>query len=340
MGAFVKGQASLAWLTLASSRKRLGYVFLKYNPRMHFLFLFMDGVGFGQNDPQTNPFAAANMPHLRALLNDQALAEGIAPLQSERATLLSLDANLGVEGLPQSATGQAALLTGKNVSELIGEHYGPKPTRQIADLIKQDNLFIQLQRRGYRAALLNAYPQRYFDGIDSGKRLLSAIPQAVVSAGIPLKTAEDFFAGEAFSVDFTGQGWREQLGYTEAPVMDPAAAGGKLAAVAAGYDLAFFEFWPSDYAGHHQDWDGAMRLLENFDRVLGGLLQAWDDENGLILITSDHGNLEDLGTRHHTSNSVPGLVIGAKALREQFCRGLIDLVGVTPAILQFYPAKE
>jgi len=307
---------------------------------MRFLFLFMDGIGFGPPDPETNPFAAAAMPNLTTLLGGRRLVSGVALLETDRSTLLELDAGLGMPGLPQSATGQAALVTGRNVPQLIGEHYGPKPTREIADLIKEDNLFIQLQRRGYRAALLNAYPQRYFDGVDSGRRLLSAIPLAVTSAGLALKTAADFYAGQALSVDFTGQGWREQLGYKDAPVLEEAKAGRKLAELAASYDLAFFEFWPSDYAGHHQDKGDARRLLETFDAVLGGLLAAWQDAQGLILITSDHGNMEDLSTRHHTTNPVPGLVVGAKALRARFCEGLKDLSQITPAILQFYPPKE
>lgn len=307
---------------------------------MRFLFLFVDGIGLGGDDPSINPLCAANMPNLTALLNGYRLVQATPPLMTERANLIALDANLGVDGLPQSATGQAALVTGVNVPQRIGEHYGPKPTKQIAEIVRADNLFIQLTQRGYKSTLLNAYPQRYFDGIESGKRLLSAIPLAVTSAGIPLMTSKDLYAGNAFSVDFTGEGWRQQLGYKDAPVLSDEEAGRKLAAVTATYDLAFFEFWPSDYAGHHQDKAGAIGILEKIDGVLGGLLAAWDDNQGLILITSDHGNMEDLTTRHHTTNPVPGLVIGAKELRQRFCAGLKDLSQITPAILQFYPAKE
>jgi hypothetical protein len=307
---------------------------------MKFLFLFMDGIGFGENNAESNPFAAAKMPMLESLLSGKRLVAGAAPLETEQATLLALDAGLGVDGLPQSATGQATLLTGKNVSQLIGEHYGPKPTPQIAEIIRSDNLFLQLKQRGYTAALLNAYPQRYFDAIASGKRLLSAIPLAVTSAGFALKTADDLYAGEAFSVDFTGAGWREQLGYSDAPIETPREAGRRLAAVTARYDLAFFEFWPSDYAGHHQDREGAIQMLESVDQVLAGMLETWDTEEGLILITSDHGNMEDLSTRHHTTNPVPGLVIGSRSLREKFCAGLRDISQITPAILQFYQGTK
>ncbi|HEX9596925.1 MAG TPA: hypothetical protein VF982_08615 [Anaerolineales bacterium] len=304
---------------------------------MRFLFLFMDGIGLSDENSETNPFATVHMPNMQALLGDKRMVKGWAPLETERATLLELDASMGVDGLPQSATGQAALVTGKNVPQLVGEHYGPKPNKAVAEIVRQDNLFIQLTQRGYRACLLNAYPQRYFDGISSGHRLYSAIPLAVTSAGIALKTAEDLTGGEGFSVDFTGQGWREQLGYKDSPLMEAPAAGRRLAAVTAKYDLAFFDFWVSDFVGHHQDMKGAVRLMESFDAVFGGLLAAWDDDKGLILITSDHGNMEDLSTRHHTLNPVPALVIGAKGLREKFCKYLKDLADVAPAILRFYP---
>lgn len=99
------------------------------------------------------------------------------------------------------------------------------------------------------------------------------------------------------------------------------------------YDFAFFEYWLSDYAGHSQDMDAAQELLETLDQVLGGLLESWNDNQGLILITSDHGNLEDLTTRRHTANPVPALLIGDRKLRSEFVNGLNDLRGVTPAIL-------
>lgn len=306
---------------------------------MNFLFLFMDGVGLGKDDGD-NPLAQVAMPNLAELLGGQALVESSAPLDGARATLLALDASLGVPDLPQSATGQAALVTGKNLPQLIGAHYGPKPNKEIAAIIEADNLFIQLGQRGYSSALLNAYPEGFFQAINSGRRLYSAIPLAVTSADIPLKTAEDLMRGEGFSADFTGRGWREHLGYHDAPVMSPQQAGNKLAEVAMSYDLAFFEYWPSDFAGHRQDKEDAARQLETFDQVLGGLLEAWDDERGLILITSDHGNIEDLSTRRHTANLVPCLVIGMRELRQRFCANMETLVDITPAILQFYPEES
>jgi 2,3-bisphosphoglycerate-independent phosphoglycerate mutase len=297
---------------------------------MRVLFIFLDGVGLGTDDQSTNPFACAKTPNLDNLFGGRKLLAESAPFESNKASLLALDAGLGVAGLPQSATGQAALLTGHNVPALVGEHYGPKPNPRIAEIIKADNIFKRTTRTGKSAALLNAYPPRYFHGLESGKRLLSAIPLAVTSAGLPLFTKDDFFRHDAMSADFTGEGWRTVLGYDEAPVLSPRAAGQMLARLACNYDFSMFEYWASDYAGHGQEMAKAVGLIETFDQVMGGLLESWPMTNGLILITSDHGNLEDLSTRRHTTARVPGIVIGHD--RKLFCKGLYDLTCVAPNI--------
>src|ERR1051325_4073939 len=297
---------------------------------MRVLFIFMDGIGLGENNPETYPFARAKMPYLNKLLDGRSLLKDAAPFYGEHATLLAVDPAVGVSGLPQSATGQAILLTGINIPAELGYHYGPKPNPEVASYLKDATLFSRFAREGKQAALLNAYPPRYFDGIDSGKRLYSSIPQAVVNAGLPLFRHEDLFAGRALSADFTGEGWRNMLGFSEAPVMAPPQAGRKLGALARNYDFSLFEYWASDYAGHKQQMDNAIHLMETFDGILGGLVEDW--EEGLILVTSDHGNMEDLSTRRHTSADVPALVIGEKAVRAEFTRDLKDLTDIAPAI--------
>ena len=223
------------------------------------------------------------------------------------------------------------LLTGKNISAEIGYHYGPKPNPEVAAHLNNGTLFSRFAEAGKKSALLNAYPPRYFDGIDSGKRLYSSIPLAVTNAGLPLFKDDALYAGTAISADFTGDGWRSMLGFPDAPVMDAIQAGNKLAELAKQYDFSLFEYWASDYAGHKQQMETAIGLMETFDGVLGGLVKAWDGD-GLILVTSDHGNMEDLSTRRHTDANVPALVIGDKSAREEFTREMTDLTHIAPAI--------
>jgi bisphosphoglycerate-independent phosphoglycerate mutase (AlkP superfamily) len=46
------------------------------------------------------------------------------------------------------------------------------------------------------------------------------------------------------------------------------------------------------------------------DQALGGLFDAWDDSEGLLIITSDHGNIEEKNHRQHSRNPVPTILIG------------------------------
>ncbi len=298
------------------------------------LLLFLDGVGLGSADPAVNPFVAARMPALTSLLGGGQLVQGQAPYEGPQATLLAIDACLGVANTPQSATGQAALLTGRNVPAEVGEHYGPKPNPAVASILRQGNLFAEVVSRGGSAALLNAYPPRYFEAIDSGRRMYSAIPLAVDTAGLELMTDVDLREGRALSVDFTGEGWAAQPGFPAAPVYTAIQAGKLLAEMSARYDLSWFDYWLSDFAGHRGEMGPAIELLERFDRVLGSLVEAWQGRPDLIVITSDHGNLEDLARKGHTVNPVPALLIGPQALRRSFATGLRDLTSFAPAVLR------
>lgn len=297
------------------------------------LVLFLDGIGLGEDDPARNPLAAAATPHLQRLLGGRKLLLQSAPCETDLATLLAVDACLGVPGAPQSATGQAALLTGRNVPCEIGEHYGPKPNPPIATILQQDNLFLRVARAGGSSALLNAYPPRFFQAIDSRRRLYSAIPLAASLAGVPLRTADDLQAGRALSADFTGAGWIAQPSFPPAPLYTPEQAGRLIAELSSEHDLTWFDFWPSDYMGHRGVMIEAIELVERLDRVLGALSEAWQGRQDLVMVTSDHGNLEDLASRGHTTAPVPALLIGPAVLRRTVASRLHDLTDFAPAVL-------
>ncbi|MCB0062872.1 MAG: hypothetical protein KDE19_12185, partial [Caldilineaceae bacterium] len=105
------------------------------------IFLFLDGVGLGPADPAVNPLAATDYPTLyptlTALLNGSPLVAETGFYTTERATLVPADANFDVAGRPQSATGQTAILTGKNAPALLGEHYGPRPDDRVRAILGQ-----------------------------------------------------------------------------------------------------------------------------------------------------------------------------------------------------------
>ena len=320
---------------------------------MKLLFIFLDGVGLGDENPVTNPFVHTELPNLEKILGGHKIIadghnSGTEPdyhlVKTEYASLLALDACLGIKGIPQSATGQASIMTGTNVSAKLGFHDGPKPTPLIIELIHQGTLFTQLQHHGRAASLVNAFPPRYFESIDAGYRIPGVIALSANQAGLHLKTLADLIEGNAISADFTGEGWRGHLGYLNTPVLDHVQAGERLNSLANTSNLTIFEYWLTDVAGHHQDMESACTILETLDAVIGSLLDNWDGENSLILLTSDHGNLEDLSTRHHTLNDVPLLLIGSLELRELFTLQLTaarasktkpDLTDIAPTIVNF-----
>jgi hypothetical protein len=295
---------------------------------MHILLVFLDGIGLGDADPHVNPFAAANTPTLLTLSNGKRWLRDTGLQASARAVFVPTDPRLGVAGRPQSGTSQAAILTGRNIPQLIGEHYGPKPNEATRKLLAEDNFFKELVAHHKRAAIINAYPPHLLREIKRGKRLPSSIQLASLEAGIPLFTSESLYSRDALSEDWTGQGWHTHLGFTDSPVYTPYEAGVRMIELSRRYDFAFFSHWITDTIGHRGTLEDAVSILELFDKVMAGALSVWDDSEGLIVITSDHGNMEEIGSRKHTENDVPTVIIGDK--RYEFAEGLIDLTGLVP----------
>jgi hypothetical protein len=294
----------------------------------HILLIFLDGIGLGDDDPATNPFAVANTPTLHALANGKRWLRETGVQHSERAVFVPTDANMSIPGKPQSASGQATILTGRDVPGLIGEHYGPRPNEAIRAILHQDNFFKQVIARGMTAALLEGYPPRWHDAVNRGKRLRSSYQESAHSAGVQIFTEREIYSGDALGVDWTGEGWRRELGYTDSPVYSPFAAGAKMVELAQRYNFAFFPHWITDTLGHRGTVAEGVQLLEMFDGVMAGALANWRDDEGLIIITSDHGNFEDMSHTKHTENAVPTVIIGSG--KEAFADGLRSLADLTP----------
>lgn len=302
-------------------------------PKRRVIFLFLDGVGLGASDPGVNPLAAPAFPVLDHLLGGQPPVLASGCVAGPGAHLIPADAQMGVAGRPQSATGQAALLTGHNAPQLIGEHYGPRPDDRVRGLLDRAGIFRRLVNAGKLPYFCNAYPQRYFEVIRSGRRRLSAVPHAAVGGGQRLLQHGDILAGRALSADFTNQAWRDELGYADAPVYTPAEAGALLWQMAQPYDFVFFEHWMTDVYGHNGALAAAVAMLQRFDGFLGGLIAAADLAHTLIIVASDHGNVEDCSHGKHTTNPALALLIGAQ--RQEYAAHIHALTDFAPVVLHF-----
>ncbi|MCB2211648.1 hypothetical protein KQI52_05995 [bacterium] len=166
---------------------------------MSVVWVFLDGVGLGVDDPAINPWAAVEDPTLIAV-------NGRAP-SWPGAVWKPLDANLGVDGLPQSATGTTALLTGINAPEVLGRHLSGFPPRELQEIIAEHSVHKQALARGLKPAFANAYNEAYF------KRppfMQSVTTHAVHAAGMPFRMLDDYRAGRAVFHDLTGEMIRSQ----------------------------------------------------------------------------------------------------------------------------------
>jgi 2,3-bisphosphoglycerate-independent phosphoglycerate mutase len=299
---------------------------------MHVLLIFLDGIGLGDDEPDVNPFAVMDTPTLHSLSGGQRWLADTPRIESDRAVFLPTDACLGISGRPQSASGQAAIMTGLNVPQIIGEHYGPRPNAPIREIIDNGNLFKTLVANDKSAALINPFPPPFHAAIERGKRLPSSIQQSVLSAGLPLFTEKHYFERQALSPDWTGEGWTRFLGYENAPVYDAGEAGRKMIDLTRQRDFTMFSTWFTDEIGHRGPFDRGVMFMERFDKVMEAALDEWDDDEGLIIITSDHGNMEVQGSRKHTENQVPTVVIGNH--KNEFADDFTDLTHITPGILK------
>ena len=293
------------------------------------LVLFLDGVGLGDDESDANPLAQAALPCLSNLLDRRRLVRANSGAEGSQASLVALDAQLGVPGLPQSGTGQTTLLTGINAPALLGRHDGPYPNRLLHDLLANGNLFRQLLSSGHPVAFANAYTDRFLSRTQRGTQRLSANARAALLAGLRLRGPVDLAMGRAVSALLTNDYFRQQ-GY-DVPAVSPQQAGLHLAHLAGDHTLTYFEFWFTDVAGHRQDLALSLHILMQLDQFIAGVLSALDTSRSLLLLVSDHGNFEDLRTSRHTLNPALALPIGAE--HRAMAARLHDLTDVTPALL-------
>jgi hypothetical protein len=292
------------------------------------LVLFLDGVGLGDDDPEVNPFAQADLPTLRDLLDGRRPVRANEGYTTRQAALLPLDAQLGVPGLPQSGTGQTTILTGVNAPALLGQHYGPYPNQPLRELLSNGSLFGQLLEAGKPAAFANAYPDRFLSRLGRGTERLSANTRAALLSGLKLRGPADLKAGRAVSALLTNEYWR-QWNY-DVPKLTAAEAGAQLAHLTEDHTLTYFEFWYTDVAGHRQDRDLSLYVLNMLDEFIAGALDALDLSRVLLLVISDHGNFEDWRTAKHTHNPALALLVGAG--HQTVAPRLHSLQDITPAL--------
>lgn len=295
------------------------------------LFLFLDGVGIGKKNAAINPFFATKLTAFTEILGGTMLSLRDAHRLNSGSSHVPIDATLGIGGLPQSGTGQTSLMTGVNAPRDLGKHFGPYPYSTQRILLETKNLFRLLQGQGKNVFYANAFPRQFFSHLQVSKTRISAITMAWIASGFALNDHDALSSGKALSSDITGERWK-LLGYPDMEVLSAEHAGRRLAEFTKEYEFVLFEYYLTDHAGHSQSMEEAEAVLQKLDGLLSGILEALDHKNTLLIITSDHGNLEDLSTKSHTRNPVPLLCVGHR--HRSLTERVKNLAHVAPAIIE------
>ena len=279
---------------------------------MKTIFLFIDGVGL--RAPATdNPVNPEVCPALCRLIDRHSKP---------------IDACLGVDGPPQSATGQATMFTGVNCPKAMGKHCEGFPGPNLRRIIEENNLFLQLKKRGKKVKFADAYLVDTADDL-AARRFKSVTTVMALTTPEVISTVADLAADRALLQDLTRETIQEH--YPDIPTVTPKRAAADLMALALENDFTLYEFFQTDVSGHSMDYERACAVLKTYDQFLGELVQLAEIEGVTIVMTADHGNIEDMGERGHTFNPVPFIAFGPreKEIREK----VASLEDVTPALL-------
>jgi len=295
---------------------------------MKVIFLFVDGLGVG---PETadNPFLQLRLSFIEARLGGP-LCQSIPPFWRQDEAFFLADATLGVDGLPQSATGQTSIFTGQNAARAMGRHISGFPMARLRRMLEAGNLFSWISRKGLRCAFANAFTPEFFQLRTTRRGWVSCSTRAAWAAGLPLRTLDDLLAGQAVYHDLTRFWYRQRHPDTSLPLITPQEAAEHLLAISRQHDFVFHEFFLTDVAGHAQDFALLRTVLMQYD----AFLQTLDDlrpPDVTLVLTSDHGNCEDLSVKTHTRNPVPVWIRGPGA--RLLPRPVSDLTDVAPSIM-------
>ena len=290
--------------------------------------IFVDGVGIGENDPEKNIFFKRKFRFFEEIFGKTPHLQ-YQKIEKDGKHIFPLDANLGVENLPQSGTGQTSIFCGVNAPKLLGHHFGPYPHTKLIPTLDKENIFKSLLDQNKKVTFANAYPKVFFDYIDSGKRRLSVTSLSCLLSEVPLKKEEDLREGTALSAEIDNSRWISKLDY-DLPQIKPELAAERLLKLSEDNDYTLFEYFYTDHIGHQRIKDVADQILTVFDDFLTFILKNLPDELTLILC-SDHGNIEDMSVKMHTRNPALGIAAGKRA--SEISSSLKDITEIKRMVL-------
>ena len=294
------------------------------------LMIFIDGVGIGKRDKEFNPFFKFGFNTFQTLFGEIPSLDKPF-LVRDRKYLFPLDANLDMNGLRQSGTGQASLFCGFNAAKFIGKHFGPFPYTTTLPKIKEDHILVHFHNQRGSSFFANAYPKPFFDYLKSGRERLGVTAASCRMNDVKFNTVTNVRNGTALTAEIINNRWNERLNYT-LPQIRPQTAARRLLRISEKYKFTLYEFYFLDHLGHLRIKDEFNVIYNTLDLFLFTVLTEFDYKKTTIVICSDHGNFEDLSIKTHTRN--PSLTITAGKYGEEIFNSAKSIKDIKTAIVK------
>ena len=235
---------------------------------------------------------------------------------------IPVDATMGVPGIPQSATGQTALFTGQNAAELMNRHIQGFPGVSLRKIIEQQNIFSVLMSKGQKVVFANAYVQHSLEQLlEKGLGSVTTVMTKATLGGA--RNLTDLNAGNAVYHDITRQ---SIAGRYDVDVISPEQGACDLINIASQHDFTLFEYFMTDRAGHQCIPELLGDALKDFHKFFCSLIDFAKNEIAVIL-TSDHGNCEQITSKQHSMNPVPLFVYGVPCPSAEEVKSIENIFG-------------
>jgi hypothetical protein len=133
---------------------------------------------------------------------------------------------------------------------------------------------------------------------------------AARQAGVRLRTWDDVRRNQALTGSMTNE-LENEFNFTEfdiapLPRHTPQSAAALLVELAASHDLLFYKYQLADLVSHSGRVELARETFAAIEQFIAAILEGTDADDTTVVITSDHGHLEQVGYSHgHPKSKVP-----------------------------------
>lgn len=143
---------------------------------------------------------------------------------------------------------------------------------------------------------------------------------AALDAGVMLRSWNDVRNDEGMTGTMTHElesrfNW-VSIGQSALPQRTPVQAAAVLASLVRTHDFTFYKYQLADLVSHTGRVDLAKAVFATIELFLESVLQFVNAKDTVVIVTSDHGHLEQVGfSRGHPKSLVPTWYFGQDALR-------------------------